>query len=94
MDYGRAIRTIRASRRLTQSELATRLGVQASYLSLLEAKKRKPSAEFLESLAHRLRIPAYLILFLASEKQDLRGIPEAESALLGKQILSILRPTA
>ncbi len=90
MNYGKAIRTIRAAKNLDQKELARRSKLNASYISLLEANRRVPSAASLQALAKALMVPIYLITLLASERRDLHGISEAEAGKLGSQLLAVI----
>lgn len=90
MNYGKAIKTIRAAKNLEQKELARRAKLNASYISLLESNQREPSARALQALASALRVPIYLITLLASEKTDLHGISEKEAGDLGKQLLTVI----
>ena len=70
MNYGKAIRVARALADIPQRELARRLNLDSSLISLLEAGKRQPSRETLEKLAASLNIPFHLFVLLASEKED------------------------
>lgn len=90
MKYGKAIRLVRTSRGLSQKALARNAGLSASYISLLESDKRIPSGETVELLSHCLNVPIYLLTFLASEKNDLRGINEKQSQEIGEHLLKIL----
>lgn len=90
MNYGKAIKTIRAAKNLEQKELARRAKLNASYISLLEANQREPSAKALQALARALKVPIYLITLLASEKRDLHGISERDAGNLGRQLLSVI----
>lgn len=89
MNYGRAIRLVRSARDLSQKELAKRLKKDPSYLSLLERNERDPSAETLKALAEALAIPLYLLVFLASDPKDLRGIPAEEAQAFGQALLRV-----
>jgi transcriptional regulator with XRE-family HTH domain len=90
MNYGKAIRTVRAAKNLEQKELAQLAKLNASYISLLESNRRSPSAAALDSLARALRVPIYLLSLLASEKQDLHGISEDEASKLGAHLLQAI----
>ena len=48
-----------------------------------------PSLDSLESICHALRVPLYLIVLLASEEKDLRGIGKEQAHLMGRELLSI-----
>ena len=56
LDGGNPIRTWREHRGLSQSELATRAGISASYLSQLESGKRDGTVEVLSALAAGLGV--------------------------------------
>ncbi len=49
MNYG-VLREVRRSRRIKQYELADRVGISQSYLSLIEQGKSNPSIEILERM--------------------------------------------
>jgi transcriptional regulator with XRE-family HTH domain len=74
MDYANGLRKAREKAKLSQRKLASVAGFNASYITLLEAGKRKPSTEFIEKLADALGMPASLLLLMCAEKEDLRGI--------------------
>ena len=90
MNYGKAIRLVRAARGLSQKALAERLRVDASFVSHLERGERMPSTETLEALAASLAIPMYLLVFLASEDSERRGIPADQADAFGRALLDIL----
>lgn len=91
MDYGRAIRIVRTAHGLTQTELAERLSIGSSQLSLVEAGRRKPSLKVLDEVSNALGVPAHLLTLLASEPEDIddkRNAPEI--AELAKALLKLL----
>lgn len=90
MNYGRAIRTIRSAKGITQKELANSAKLNSSYVSLLESGARNPSAPTLEVISNALKVPLYLLMFLASEKRELKNISPSQASHLGKQILNVL----
>ena len=90
MNYGRAIRIVRAAKGLSQKALAARTKLDPSFISLLESGGRSPSAETLAALAEGLKVPVHLLALLASTKRELRGISEEHAAALGKYLLEIL----
>src|SRR2546425_9408768 len=83
MRYGRAIKLVRTAYGLTQAQLAERLSIGASHLSLIEAERRKPSLEVLEEIANALSVPLHLLTLLAS---DVREIDDPKHA---KQISDV-----
>ena len=90
MKYGKAIRTLRSVRGLSQKALASRVNLGPSHLSLLESDTRTPSTGTIESLSKALDVPVYLFMLLASEDQDLRGISSYQASFLGKQMIDVL----
>jgi len=90
MNYGKAIKTIRAAKNLEQKELARMAKLNASYISLIESNRRAPSPAALEAVAKALHVPLYLLMLLASDKDDLHGVSETEATLLGKQLLDVV----
>lgn len=61
------LRRLRKVNKLTQDELARKLGVSASYLSLLERDKRPATMRVLHSASNWLGIAAGLFLLQAME---------------------------
>ncbi len=59
MNYGRAIKMLRVSRGLQQRQLAERLDVDSSYISLLESGKRSRSLELLQAIGEKLHVPCH-----------------------------------
>lgn len=90
MHLGNAIKVCRAHRGLTQARLANQAGISLSYLSLLENGKRDATISTLESIAQGLRIPLNLLFFLASDSEELQGLPEAVREKLSSTILKVL----
>ncbi|HHW74825.1 MAG TPA: helix-turn-helix transcriptional regulator [Firmicutes bacterium] len=66
---GRRIRALRRLKRMTQQELATRLGFSATLLSYIERGLRKPTPQLLERIAEELNV-AKEELFIMKESAD------------------------
>ncbi|MBV9109008.1 MAG: helix-turn-helix transcriptional regulator [Gemmatimonadetes bacterium] len=62
---GQFIKRLRSAAGLNQRALSERLGVDATYLSHLEADRREPSLQLLRRLASELNVPPGLLLALA-----------------------------
>ena len=73
---GRTVRRLRIERGLTQQALASRLGISASYLNLIEHDQRNVTASLLIKLAETLRIDL-TDLSGAQERQTEAGLREA-----------------
>ena len=89
-DYARAFRVIRAAFGLRQSELAERMPVTSSQLSLIEAGKRQPSLRVVNALAEAVGIPAALVTLLASSAEDLESKPNEDISDLARALLRLL----
>jgi transcriptional regulator with XRE-family HTH domain len=91
MDYGRAVRIVRTAYGLTQGELAERLSIGSSQLSLIEAGRRQPSLKVLDEVSAALGVPPHLLTLLASEPEDIDNKSNApEIAELAKALLKLL----
>lgn len=91
MKYGRALRIVRTARGLSKAQLAARLSIGASYLSLIEAEKREPSIKVLEEISTKLRVPPHLLTLLASEPGDIDDPNNAEQiGNLARALLQLL----
>jgi transcriptional regulator with XRE-family HTH domain len=89
-NYAKAFRVIRAAFGLRQTELAERMPVSASQISLIEAGKRQPSLQVVEALARAVGVPAALITLLASAPTDLEAQSEADVSDLARALLRLL----
>lgn len=90
MDYGKAIRIARAVSNLQQKDVAERSKLDSSYVSLIEAGKRKPSAKAVESLSEAFAIPQPLFELLASEPKDLDIAKPEQLEELGRELIELL----
>jgi transcriptional regulator with XRE-family HTH domain len=87
--YARALRLIRDYHRLSQTELATRLGLSKSYISELETGSKKASLEVLERYAENFAIPmSSLVLF--AERTNNRDIAERTRGFAANKVLKML----
>lgn len=89
-NYGKAFRIIRAAFGLRQSELAERMPITASQLSLIEAGKRQPSVRVVDGLANAVGVPTALISLLASTPDDVEAQSQEDVADLARALLRLL----
>lgn len=68
------------------------MGVDASYVTHLEAGKKTPSLAMVETIASVLNIPVYLLMVLSSDEADLKGISTENATTLGIGLLDLLSP--
>lgn len=87
-DYGRAFRIVRAALGLSQAELAERMPITASQLSLIEAGKRQPSVRVIDSLGQAGGVPTPLITLLASTQDEL--VSSQDLGDLARTLLRVL----
>jgi len=76
MNLGKSIKLCRTNRGLSQEELANKIGLSVSYISLIEKGKRDPAMSTVEEIATALGVPLSLLTFLAAEPSELKGVPE------------------
>lgn len=89
-DYAKAFRIVRAAFGLRQAELAARMPVTASQLSLIEAGKRMPSLRVVEALGQAVGVPAALITLLASSPTDVEARGDQDVSDLARALLRAL----
>ncbi len=80
-NYAKAFRVVRAANGWQQADMAERLGISSSSLSLIEAGKRQPSVKVIDKLANVVSVPSALIVLLAADEADVRD--ENVTALAG-----------
>lgn len=87
---GATVRQIRSKRGMTQGEAASRAGLSTSYWALIEQGKRVPGLDVVGKVAHALRIPTSILVFLASDMSEIekldRSIAERLALLSWKLI--------
>ena len=89
-NYAKAFRVIRAAFGLQQSELAKRMSISASQLSLIEAGKRQPSVRVVSALANAVGVPQALVSLLASTSADVESKPNEDISDLARALLRLL----
>lgn len=79
VDFGNRLRQLRKERKLTQKELAGRIGVKNSVISFYEVGDRTPSLEVLVKLSKALHVSTDVLLGLdKSETVDVAGLSEKD----------------
>jgi transcriptional regulator with XRE-family HTH domain len=90
MNIGESVRLVRAIAGLTQGEMAKRLDVTTTYLSLVENDKSNPSLSFLDRVEMEFGVPKSFLVWnsqLQSKTKD-RDVSE-RYRLLGEQMLEL-----
>lgn len=90
MNFGKAIKIVRSARNIPQSDLARKVDLDPSYISLIEKNKRIPSTNTLHKISDVLNVPFYLLILLASDKNKLNTIEGAKKTQLAELILDVL----
>ena len=91
VDFGNILRKLRLQERLTQQQLAQKLGVTKSVVSYYELQARYPSPEILVKLASIFHVTTdYLLGLEARELIDLSGLDDEDIATV-KQMVTALR---
>jgi transcriptional regulator with XRE-family HTH domain len=91
MNYGRAIKIVRTAHGLTLAQLADRVSVGSSHLSLIEAGKRKPSLDVLQEISVALDVPLHLLTLLGSDPSEFDSAENATRVTeIAKTLLRLL----
>lgn len=91
MEIGHALKVCRSARNISLDELAERVSLSQSYLSMIESGKRLPTLPSIEKIAKGLEIPLPIVLFLAAEKDELSGLDEETIRRLSDAALAVVR---
>ncbi|HOK55955.1 MAG TPA: helix-turn-helix transcriptional regulator [bacterium] len=83
---GRKIREVRKSKKITQEELAYRIGVTPNFIGLIERGKKRPSIETLRKISDALEVPVSYFFDKITYK-----LPEED--IITKKISAILKDT-
>ncbi len=90
MNIGNAIKLCRTQKGYTQSQLSEKASISVSYLSLLEKGKRDPNLSTLQDISTALNVPTSILMFLASDKEDLDGVSEELAEKLSLTVLKLI----
>ena len=84
MKIGTTIRDIRIQKEIKQGDLANRIGISQTSLSLIESGVKQPSQDTLKKVCDIFEIPQPFIYYLALEESD---IPDSK-----KELYKVLEP--
>jgi transcriptional regulator with XRE-family HTH domain len=90
MDFGKALRISRAISGMQQKELAEKTGFDASYISLVEKGRRRPSQAAINTISSVLKIPPSLFTLLAIGPDDTDLADANELEELGQTLTELL----
>ena len=87
VDFGNTLKTLRLYNKMTQAQLAQKLGLTKSVISAYENGIRLPSYDILIHIAKIFKVTTdYLLNVETSNKIDLSGLSAAEKEALLKLI--------
>jgi predicted ATPase/transcriptional regulator with XRE-family HTH domain len=86
-DLAGRIKRLRNIKRLSQRQLATRAGVNVTYLNKIENGRQTGSEEVLRKLAHALEVPVTELLVLTTH------VPEEIKSMVNPEVTPAERPT-
>ncbi len=90
-NFGKRLKELRQKAKLTQQQLATRLGVSKSVVSYYELMERTPSPDVLRKLASIFHVSAdYLLGISKQETVDVSGLNEEERKVI-EDMIALLR---
>jgi transcriptional regulator with XRE-family HTH domain len=91
MKLGKALKLCRSARDLSLEIVAERAGISTSYLSRLENEKREPTLAMISKVADALDIPVPMIVFLAAEPGELKGLDKKTEQRFADLALDFIR---
>ena len=91
MNIGHALKLCRSARRISLDALAERTLLSQSYLSMIESNKREPTLSTIGKIAKALEVPVPIVMFLAAEKDDLKGFDIETSSRLSIAAMNVIR---
>lgn len=87
VDFGNTLRTLRTKNKLTQAQLAKKLGVTKSVISAYENSIRMPSYDILISIASIFKVSTDFLLGVENRQvPDFSGLGEEEIIALNNLI--------
>jgi len=81
-NLGKTIRELRNKRELTQRQLAEKMGVTVTCISMIETRQRSISEETLQKAADALGVPSLFIQCWATTEHDVKGKGSVGSEIL------------
>lgn len=90
MNLGNTIKSVRKKRGYKQSELSNRANISVSHLCLIEKNKRDPSLSTIEAISTALNVPVSVLVFLATQKEQVSEIPDGQIEHLARSMLELM----
>ena len=90
MNYSLAIKIVRAAKNISQQDLAQKIEMDPSTVSLLERGLREPSMKTLRRIALELDVPVHLLVMLSYPSSELESLDDESALFIGKQLLKAM----
>jgi transcriptional regulator with XRE-family HTH domain len=91
MNYAKGLTFARTKAGVSKRQLAKMVGVDASYITHIEAGRKKPSLDIMEKVAEVLKLPMPLLVLLSADSNDLLGASPEQAAILGVRLMDLLK---
>ena len=91
MNIGKTLKLCRTAKDLSLETVAKRAGISTSYLSRLENDKAEPSLALVSKVAEALEVPVPVIIFLASDDNDLKHMDKKMEQRFSELALGLIR---
>ena len=82
--FGTRLKALRKSRKLSQAQLAEKIGVGTKFLGDLETARRSPSFETSVSIAKELDVPVYDLFYFEKSEDDPKVVRRRLEIVLNK----------
>ena len=82
--FGTRLKALRKSRKLSQAQLAEKIGVGTKFLGDLETARRSPSFETIVSIAKELDVPVYDLFYFENSEDDPKVLRRRLEIVLNK----------
>ena len=83
MNIALPVKVLRSACGMTQKDLAVKIGIDKSYLSLIEGGLREPSMGILECISTALNVQPYILMMMANPN-------DADPTIVGMTILKLM----
>lgn len=93
MNIGKAIKLCRSAKDLSLETVAERAGISVSHLSRIENQKREPTLPLIGKIAKALAVPMPVVIFMASDAEELKGLDEKTEKRFEQLALDLIRHT-
>lgn len=91
MNIGKALKTVRSAKDLSLESVAERSGISISYLSRIERDQRQATMPLVAKIAEALAVPVAILVFLASDAEELKGLDKNTERRFSELALDLIR---